>query len=199
MIRDPNVYLRRAQYFHEIAGINNELMDNMEECINDTEYIDDAEYIDDTEYTDDAEYTDDMKYTDHIEYVDDTEYTDDIEYMDDPQYVNDGPVKSNKNESITSNIKPCCRRYYDPITKHYYNIDRIFNPNTNGIVQAAKKNPDIWYPENKLSFKTIRDPHSGKYFRISKVYDTEGKYTFKCHPLNKSVVKKPGTNYYRPI
>ena len=96
-------------------------------------------------------------------------------------------------------IKPSCRRFYDPVTKHYYNVDRIFSPNANGIVQAAKPDPDIWYPENKLNFKHIQDPVSGKYYRINKIYDSDGNISFGCKPQNESLVKNPGTNYYRPI
>lgn len=107
------------------------------------------------------------------------------------------PIEQERNFLPDKNIKPCCKRYYDPINKHYYNTDRMFNPNMDGIVQVGKKDPDIWYPENKLSFKTVRDTN-GKYYRISKVYDLDGIYSYQYNPLNNLVVKNSGTNYYQP-
>ena len=200
MIRDPSIYLEKAKYFYTISKDNtttddlvdtteNELVDAYpEEFINTYQeelvdvYPDDLIDVNSEELTD--VYTDEM-----------TEY----EYV--PVAAINPPIEPSSIYTNLSNIKPSCRRYYDPITKHYFKIDKIFEPDTNinEIDQQAVKNPDIWYPENKLSFKTTIDPLTGKFYRINKVYDANGKYSYRYDELNKNAIKQPGTNYYRPV
>lgn len=169
MSRDPNIYLERAKYFNDMANNNNEDMDV---------------------YTD--EYTDEY-YGEDI----DEDIGEDIgENIDDFTDIYTDQIIPNPIPNAIPEIKT--RRYYDPVTKHYYNIDRLFEPNTNPD-NIVKKDPIIWYPENKLSFKTVTDALTGKFYRVNKVYDADGKYSFTYDPLNKLVEKKPGTNYYRPV
>lgn len=101
-------------------------------------------------------------------------------------------VKLNpKNNEKIIKTKPIHKRYYDPITKHYYKSE------TNDVPQT--KDPEIWYPENKLSYKTIYDPKTGKYYRVDKIYDGDGNFSYQFNKLNYQACKKPGTNFYRPV
>jgi hypothetical protein len=132
---------------------------------------------------------------------------DDSEY----EYIKIDPVKNKNNIMVKSikqkisNIKPACKRYFDPVTKHYYRTEKIFEDNSDEYddnenpSKMVQSNPDVWYPENKLSFKTMRDPDTGKFYRINKVYDKNGNYSYKYNKLNYQAQKKPGTNFYVPV
>jgi hypothetical protein len=172
--RDPNYYLQKANFFYNRSNNNpiDKKKNNFENYDLDSEF--DYDY-------DDSECVDD--YLDNVE--------DDFEY----EYLKLEPIT--KLQAIVSNIKPKYSRYYDPITKHYYRSDKIFDVESAKNKQPAK-NPDIWFPENKLSFKTMKDPKTGKYYRVNKIYDTDGNYKYNYDKLNKKMIKTPGTNYYRP-
>lgn len=135
-----------------------------------------------------------------VDDINDTKSESEYEYIE---------IKPNSNIAIKpikqtiTNIKPMYKRYFDPVTRHYYRTEKIFNDIDNSSCNieqnTPKKNPDIWYPQNKLSFKTMRDPISGKYYRINKIYDNNGDYYYKCDELKYNIQKKPGTNYYIPV
>lgn len=189
MNRDPYYYLNKAEYFYKLArkngydascdyNLNDEDLndiDNYYICESDDDLIDDYENECIDEENDDYEN----------EYIDEKE-------------KEEGEEENDLKKKI--NIKPAYRRYYDPVTKHYYKTERIFDTNNSEKSnQMIQSNPDIWYPENKLSFKTMHDPITGKYYRVNKIYDKNGNYSYKYNKLNNRMQKKPGTDYYVPI
>ena len=91
-------------------------------------------------------------------------------------------------------IKAPYKRFYDPITRHYYKSEKIFDIEP---VTKPRENPDVWFPENKLSFKTLYDPQTKQYYRVDKVYDKNGTYSYKFDVLEYKPSRAPGTNYYR--
>ena len=97
--------------------------------------------------------------------------------------------------NVSDDPKVVAKRYYDPSTKHYYKADTLVS--RDDLSLNNKNNVQIWYPENKLSFKTIKDPLTNKNYNIEKIYDEEGNYTYKYTELKIKYVKKPGTSYYR--
>lgn len=100
---------------------------------------------------------------------------------------------------VIAQVQPQYRRYWDPVKRHYYKIDKIFEEDTQVIQPPAPKDPDIWYPENKLSYQFVRDPETGQLYRVSKTYDASGNYYFDYNKVNYLPEKTPGTNYYRPL
>lgn len=186
MSRDPEYYLKKADYFY---GLADNLQDG-NELDNDNEEFNNEEF-------EDEELQDGDTWSD-----------DEYEY----EYVKLAPVKANitkcqeKIKKKFPTVRAACKRYFDPITKHYYKTDKIFEDDNDFTannfappIKTVSKKPAIWYPENKLSFKTMRDPITGKYYRVDKIYDNSGKYKFTYDKLNCQAVKKPGTNFYQPI
>ena len=104
-------------------------------------------------------------------------------------------VISNQDFELVETIKPSCKRYYDPETRHYFKTNKISDMD---ILPIAKISDDIWYPEHYPSDNFFRDPISGKLYRIIKIYDTDGNYYFNYKPINHFAVKQPGTSYYKP-
>ena len=180
MIRDPYHYLKRAEYFYQRAKKNNCADKLYDDCNDNCNYIDDNNDV--------YNVCNGILDNNNLMYEDN-----DYIY----EYVNLEPV-----EKIIPKIKPAYKRYYDPITKHYYKIDKIFEDEDDGTPNETKtiviKDPDVWYPENKLSFRTICDPVTGKYYRINKVYDNNGNYSYQYDKLTNLLQKKPGTNFYKP-
>ena len=86
-------------------------------------------------------------------------------------------------------IKTVDGRYFDPIKRHYYRIEPIIKP---------ERKPDVWYPENKLGFRTMLNPIDGMYYGVDKVYDKDGKYRYIYTKLNYQPSKRIGTNFYKP-
>jgi len=189
MNRDPYHYLKKADYFYDIANKNNsEPESNYSESEYDYEYIK-PEMIEEDYAGDDSEY---MEMEPELET--NSEY--DYEYV-----IIDPPISTKTEDTCTAKIKPGYRRYFDPVTRHYYKSDKILEGSENNSipVQTSEKYTDIWYPENKLSFKTTRDPKTGKLYRVNKNYDKNGNYSYKYNKLNHGAIKRPGTNYYQPI
>ena len=127
-----------------------------------------------------------------ITFIDDSDYSelnDETEYeiMDDTELETESlpPLK----------YAPMSNRLYDPITRHYYKSTEI----PAGITRKVPVNSDVWYPENKLAYKTIYDPATGKRYRIHKIYNDDGLFHFEREELIQAFRKKPGTNYYRPV
>lgn len=120
---------------------------------------------------------------------------DDYEY----EYVKLEPAGTPIN--IQKQIKPQYKRYFDPITRHYYKTDKIFEDDTDMVqgTNVIPKNPDVWYPENKLSYQFMKDPETGQIYRINKIYDKNGNYYYTHKPLYYQPEKKIGTSYYQPI
>lgn len=168
MNKDPQYYLQKAEYFNNM--VNKYKLKNEE--------------LDD--YDNDIDLSD---LTDN--------YSDEYEY--ELIKINTDNKTPNKQirQSIT-NIKPTCKRYFDPVTRHYYRTEDIFldDGDNKEKIHSTSNKPDIWYPENKLSFRTIRDPDTGKYYRINKVYDKDGNYSYKYHELDHKMHKRPGINFY---
>ncbi|XWV24570.1 hypothetical protein QJ856_gp1220 [Tupanvirus deep ocean] len=175
MNRDPNYHLQRANFYYQRA-----LENGYDPRLDEYSYTD----IDDNDTEDDND-------------IDSEEY--EYEYVP-IQIVNQEttPVFNKKNEN--TNIKPAYKRYYDPITKHYYKTEKVLtNKEVKPIPKAVEKNAQVWYPENKLSFKTMRDPDTGKFYRVNKIYDDNGQYSYKYDKLQNEMRKLPGTNYYKPV
>lgn len=97
-------------------------------------------------------------------------------------------------------IKPQYKRIYDPVTKHYYKIDRIFEDADASIIpKSIEKNTELWYPANNLSYKTMFDPKTNRFYRVNKIYDDKGKFRITHDKLTQQMIKLPGTSYYKPI
>lgn len=95
-------------------------------------------------------------------------------------------------------IKSRYTRFYDPVSKHYFGIDKIFDNKTNGI-RPENKTTKTWYPENPLSYNYTRDPKTGKIYRTVKTYDDKGNYANNFREVKRRNVKKPGTTYVVPM
>ena len=121
---------------------------------------------------------------------DDSEY-EYVEAVDLEPVIIEEPVKK---PTCTVSIKPAYKRYYDPVTRHYYRTDQVLGIDNT----AAAKNADgVWYPENQPERKTARDPVTGEHFRITKVYDSNGNYTHQYEKIHRQPRKAPGTDFYR--
>ncbi|AVL94044.1 hypothetical protein mvi_684 [Megavirus vitis] len=95
-------------------------------------------------------------------------------------------------------IKSRYTRFYDPVSKHYFGIDKIFDNKTNGI-RPENKTTKTWYPENPLSYNYTRDPKTGKIYRTVKTYDDKGNYANNFREVKRRNIKKPGTTYVVPM
>lgn len=143
-------------------------------------------------------------YDSEIEYIDDDIIVDDIdnneyEYIPFDQVVIDNVVDEKIN-IINNKATKSIQRYYDPITKHYYKNNKILtNEEDKSISKIIEMNAEVWYPENKLRYKTVRDIKTGKYYRVNKIYDDKGKYFYTYDRISNEMHKLPGTNYYQPV
>lgn len=122
------------------------------------------------------------------------ELSDEYEYIPLDEIQIDNKKKNNDvviNENIR--IKPQYSRYYDPTTKHYYRTDKILeNPDKNNKI----KDDDEWFPENQPSKRIIRDPITGQFIKVTKVYQPDGTYRYVYEKINNRMIKRPGTGYY---
>lgn len=94
---------------------------------------------------------------------------------------------------VNPNLRIVNKRHYDPIKKHHFKVETLVEEPP----QPVKKG-DTWFPENKLSYRTVRDPQTGDYYNVNKTYDHDGKYSVSYDKLNYRPIKTPGTNFYRP-
>lgn len=102
------------------------------------------------------------------------------------------PTKPNLvNNHLNVAIKQGCKRYYDPIKRHYYRIDDLIEKS-----EPPVNTSEVWYPETKLSYDTVYNPSTGSYSRIKKVYDADGNYSYEYTDLPQHMIKRSGTNYY---
>ena len=154
-------------------------------------------YLDRAEYFNKLAHSNGYKPPQYDNLEDQENLEDDYEY----EYVKLEPTIQTQNSEPTSLlVKPQYQRYYDPTTKHWYKTDQIFTTDANVIKNPpiTVKNPAVWYPENKLSYKYMRDPSTGRFYRVNKKYDENGNYSFDFKKLNYKPIKQPGTNYYKP-
>lgn len=155
-------------------------------------YLEKADYFYEMSNTIDNEIYDE-EYDDIL--IDDTCGNDEYMYI-----VIDPKESKTTNRKMVPVIRPKYGRYYDPLTKHYFRSEKIFESNeANKPLKITEKEPDIWYPEVKPRFKIIKDMDTGKYYRITKIYDQDGKYNYQYNKLTYCPYKKIGTNYYQPI
>jgi len=59
--------------------------------------------------------------------------------------------------------------------------------------------PGVWYPQTQPNVRTTYDPATNQNYRVTKVYDPDGRYYYEHEEIDSGFVKAPGTNYYRPI
>lgn len=112
--------------------------------------------------------------------------------VDDEFYTDSGPE--------SNCIKSQFKRFYDPISKHYFKTDKIFGaPIVRNVKPNSVTETDVWYPENKPLNRIKYDPKSGKYVMVDKLYDSNGNYAYHYRPIKHSVTKVPGTNYYKSV
>ncbi|AGF85086.1 hypothetical protein QJ854_gp696 [Moumouvirus goulette] len=190
MIRDPAYYLKKAKYFYNIS----KQKDNEEN--NDLDYLEsESNDIYNNSYklsSDNYEDTFEELNEESSEELSDNE----TEY----EYIKLEPVDINEliNEKLQdiAPIKPRYGRFYDPVSKHYFTIDKIFN--NNGI-RPNNKSTRVWYPENSLSYKYVRDPKTNKLYKTSKNYDDNGNYTQDLREVKRKNIRRPGTTYVVPV
>jgi hypothetical protein len=196
MYRDPHYYLQRANLYYEKAIANgldeldDELVDKLADELDDglVDELDDGLVEELDELVDELDDRSDDEYI--YEYIPIKFPTETIET---PQ---DTIIKPK------IQIKPAFKRYFDPVTRHYYKTEKILENSSIDIIPNSKmveKNADVWYPENKLNIKTIRDPKTGKYYRINKTYNDKGNFSYTYDKLSNVMKKLPGTNYYKPV
>lgn len=175
MNKDPNYYLEKARIFYEKAALD----DTIDQSNDPIEQLILEEEID------------------LIEDIYDDENPIEIE----PGIVAIPDDQHEQNQlEINVKIQPGYSRYYDPITKHYYSTAKVLGNEDplDPIIKLVKKS-GVWYPENKLSYDTIYDPDSNRYYKINKIYNDDGTFTYTYNKIQNKMVKQPGTNYYRPI
>ncbi|AQN68541.1 hypothetical protein [Saudi moumouvirus] len=184
MIRDPTYYLKKAKHFYNISKQNddndlNRLQSESSEIYNDSDNASENYYENSSE-----------------ENIDEESSEEEIEY----EYVKFEPIDINElvNEKLKNipPIKPRYGRFYDPVSKHYFTINKIFD--NNGI-RPNNKSTHIWYPENTLSYKYVRDPKTNKLYKTSKIYDDDGNYSQDLIEVKRNNVRRPGTTYVVPV
>ena len=95
-------------------------------------------------------------------------------------------------EIVQPLIKSAYKRYYDPITRHYFKTDKILDID----MEPDDIDPtDVWYPEHQPKNNLIRDPNNGKLYRVNKIYDSDGNYHYQYKPVNHFATKKSSNNY----
>lgn len=122
MIRDPNYHLRKAEYFYQMAESTDFESDNFES----------EDYESDTEY----------------DYVA-VKKSPALEIRENKPSLTGLPSGS---KNIIPTIPFACKRYFDPVRKHYYRTDKMFGfncinqPRTN----LSQKNPgtNFYQPSN---------------------------------------------------
>ncbi|BCS83424.1 hypothetical protein QLL95_gp0699 [Cotonvirus japonicus] len=126
-----------------------------------------------------------------------SEFNPSLESEIDYEYIELQPVDIDElireKTSISANVKPMFKRIYDPITKHYFSVDKIFKNQENDI--PCEKN-GIWYPEIQPRQEIFQDPKTGQYYRVNKSYDNNGCFNNKYECVKKTVRRRPGTNFY---
>jgi hypothetical protein len=144
----------------------------------------------------------------------DDEYEDEYEEFDENvEYEEciplDEPVICNEIEKVIETpikINPICKRFYDPLTRHYYNTSRILGQDSVNITLTCghnsqpiskKINCNTWYPEVSKGYEVIRDPKTGKYYRVKKIYDNDGGYTYRYEGVVNIPKKRPGNSFYQ--
>ena len=137
----------------------------------------------------------------NIDDIDDIDDNDDnYNNGDDNELDNDIYYKEINN---IQTYKPTLKRYYDPVTRHYFKINNDTDDNIiiddNVIIDDNLITDDnVWYPIHQPINNLVRDKTSGKLYRITKIYDANGDYYYNYKPINHFAIKKPGTNYYQP-
>ncbi len=217
MNKDPEYFLQKARHFYNKAKNNiiNEIDYNDEfseiDSDNDLEIYSDNEFTSNvnpiyntirdekTDYgkTDDGETDDGETDDEETDYEPET-IDSDSEY----EYIKLEPINienliDEKLKKIPK-IKSRYTRFYDPVSKHYFGIDKIFDNKTSGI-RSENKTTKTWYPENPLSYNYTRDPKTGKIYRTVKTYDDKGNYANNFKEVKRRNIKKPGTTYVVPM
>jgi len=96
-------------------------------------------------------------------------------------------------------IKPQFRRIYDPTTRHYYRVDKIFERGEYHIPSGTVAvNTPIWYPENSLSQRIYTDPKTCQMYEIDKKYDNNGNYHYQNYRLVYRPYRPAGSGHYIP-
>lgn len=191
--KNSDYFLKKAEYFNQMAQLTYSLTDEYADIENREREVD----------NDDA-----YNYEDVIDFNTNNDI-DPVKLMELTQIINSKimPI-TNAGEINKRTLKSVYGRHYDPLTKRFYREDRKVNDEMDLkknktkpriIKQMNVRNKDgIWYPENDLSFNIIQDIKTGKFYKITKEYDKDGKFSYIYEKLRYRPEKKIGTDFYMP-
>lgn len=122
----------------------------------------------------------------------------DGEYIDNDIDGDDTDIDIDTDERV---IVPEVKRFYDPVTRHYYRTERRLGDSA--YVSDCGDVPlrpftNVWYPENRLSKQIIYDANTHTHKKVTKVYDSDGNYSLLYTNVAYKPIKKPGYNNYIP-
>ncbi|ALR84279.1 hypothetical protein [Niemeyer virus] len=163
----------------------------------------DSDYSSDESNTISENYSDEVDteviYSDYSDNSDNNvqnnvENEDDYDY----EYVKMEPVDLaqliEEHTDLRSKIKPKYTRFYDPVTRHYYSIDKLFEHED--VLLNKRPTTGVWYPEIQNQNNIMKDPKTGQLFRVKKIYNPKGKYHYEINSVKRQTKRKPGTTYY---
>jgi len=90
------------------------------------------------------------------------------------------------------------KRYYDPVSRHYYRTDDILENSTPQAITDLKFS-GTWFPENRQGFQVITDPQTGITYRVNKIYDANGNFYHECREVQQCLQQDFGTNSFRYV
>jgi hypothetical protein len=111
------------------------------------------------------------------------------------------PCQSPCTDYTIKKLRPCVKRYYDPVRRHWYNIDKIFdNYCVNPNAAEPKEFPcdSCKYIKTYPHQKTRLDPCTHNYYRINKYYDQCCQPHYQYNQLYYNPGRKPWQNYWSP-
>ncbi|UMZ07853.1 hypothetical protein [Acanthamoeba polyphaga mimivirus] len=165
-----------------------------------------SNYSEDSDYSSDESNSINTVYSDEVDsesiYSDysDNNVQNNIDNEDDYdyEYIKMEPVDLaqliEEHTDLRSKIKPKYTRFYDPVTRHYYSIDKLFEHED--VLLNKRPTTGVWYPEIQNQNNIMKDPKTGQLFRVKKIYNPKGKYHYEINSVKRQTKRKPGTTYY---
>jgi hypothetical protein len=96
-------------------------------------------------------------------------------------------------------LRPCVKRYYDPIRKHWFSVDRLFDTLCKkGLEPRHALCSDCKFVKT-YPFKATRlDPCTNHYYKIHKAYDKCCRPHYRYNMLCYAPTKKPWQTGWMP-